>query len=104
MFLYGIQCKPYNSTKAIEEAAKIWRIMDAFGARDEQFHPFWRNGCPVKTANKQVLCSVWVSGDKMLAVVVNLAGADVTTEIIVDGGFHTMRMAGEDGSLNAAGL
>jgi len=104
MFLYGVQCKPYFHVNSVEEASPIWRIINEFGARDEQFYPFWRGDCPVKSDNGQVFCSAWVADDKILAVVVNLSGAGATVKLTVDNGFRAMRIAGEDGSLDPAGL
>ena len=73
MLLFNVLSKAYNGQgiERAEQASRIWRTLDAFGAQSATFRPYWQ-GTPVTADDPQVLCSVWEKDGSALAVAVNL--------------------------------
>ncbi|MCQ2429659.1 MAG: hypothetical protein MJ192_04960 [Clostridia bacterium] len=72
--LYGVLPKPGGNMDSIREAARHWRIMEKYGLTEAGFIPFWREDCPVRSADNRITCSVWEIPDGLAAVFVNLSG------------------------------
>jgi hypothetical protein len=68
--LHNIDCRPFG-IQNVREAARIWRVLDGFGADEAVFTPYWRKGCPVQTGSGATLASCWVRGERALALVFN---------------------------------
>lgn len=78
MLLFNVLSKAYNrqGIERAEQASRIWRTLDAFGAENAAFRSYWQ-GAPVTADNPHVLCSVWEKDGSALAVAVNLGKAAV---------------------------
>lgn len=78
MLLFNVLSKAYNGPgiERAEQASRIWRTLDAFGAENARFVPYWQ-GAPVSADAAQVLCSVWEKPGRALAVAVNLGAGEV---------------------------
>ncbi len=70
--------------QGLEEEAGLWKIMDQFGRKQSQFHPYFNNSSLVKVPTKGAYASVYVQlGKQVMCVVSNLGAktADVRVNL-----------------------
>lgn len=65
----------------------IWKIYDDFGTDDAVWIPYWDEACPVKSLTEKVYCSVFQREEKLLVVVSNLSGKDLTARLSIKGNY-----------------
>jgi len=69
-----VGCNPSN----------IWKLWDSFGISGSEFKGYWDSKNPVKTNNKDILASVYISKDKIMIALASWAKTDQTITLNID--------------------
>jgi hypothetical protein len=62
----------------------MWKLRDAFGMKDARMRGYWDARCPVKTGNENLPATVYINGDRALAVIANWTDSPQKGEWTID--------------------
>ncbi len=62
----------------------LWNLFDQFGMENATLHGYWDEESPVKTDNEALPVTVFINGDKALAVIANWTDLPQTAKIQID--------------------
>lgn len=66
------------------DPTSVWKIMDSFGMQGSRMIGYWVPGCPVKTDNPNVVCTVYKKDKKSLIALASWDKAKTDIKLLVD--------------------
>ncbi len=94
--LHDVPVRPNGTGKDLDLIASIWKVMEAFGRKEAEWLPYWRNTEWAKISPASVYVSLYRHPENgILAVVSNLGGKKQKIRLALD----TNRLGLEDQSL-----
>lgn len=65
-------------------AVNIYKLWDEFGIQESKMYGYWHSKAPIKTTEKDVLCTTYVKDDKALVCLFNFSDKKTNFDIIID--------------------
>ncbi|MHB0874764.1 MAG: glycoside hydrolase domain-containing protein [Anaerolineae bacterium] len=82
---HDVPVRPIGPGPNLDVAGKLWRVFDAFGRKQAEWLPYWRNGEYVQVGTEGALASLYRHADNgVLAVIANLGRKPAVVEATFD--------------------
>ncbi|OGG46348.1 MAG: hypothetical protein A3F84_13475 [Candidatus Handelsmanbacteria bacterium RIFCSPLOWO2_12_FULL_64_10] len=83
--LHDVPVRPHRPGEDLDLVSRIWKVMDAFGRKEAEWLPYWRNEEYVRCAPKGAYVSLYRNPKNgALAVVSNLGGSEAEVRVALN--------------------